>query len=70
MNGASTISTLLGKSVQAKKQIPGCGIKIRKKDLLRDLIVMPFEDYDLILGMDWLSECHAQVKCKNKLDLC
>jgi hypothetical protein len=29
--------------------------------------VMPFGDYVLILGMDWLSEHHARVECKKKL---
>jgi hypothetical protein len=28
---------------------------------------MSFEDYDLILGMDWLSEHHTRVDCKEKL---
>jgi hypothetical protein len=32
-----------------------------------DLIVMPIEDYDLILGMDWLSKHGARVDCKSKV---
>jgi hypothetical protein len=31
-----------------------------------DLIVMPIEDYDLILGIDWLSKYDARVDCRNK----
>jgi hypothetical protein len=42
-------------------------VKIGKEELPGDLIVMPFEDYDLILGMDWLSEHHARVSYKKKL---
>jgi hypothetical protein len=42
-------------------------VKVGKEGLPGDLIVMPFEDYDLNLGMDWLSEHYARVDCKNKL---
>jgi hypothetical protein len=61
------VSTLLGKLVEARKYIPGCVVRDGKEELLGDLIVMLFEDYDLILGMDWLSEHHARVDCKEKL---
>jgi hypothetical protein len=61
------ISTHLGKSVEAGKYIPRCVIKDGNEELLGDLIVVPFKDYDLIFGMDWLSEHHARVDCKEKL---
>jgi hypothetical protein len=67
VNGISIVNTPLGKSFEVGKYIPGCVIKIGKEELLRDLIVMPFEDYDFILRIDWLSEHHARVNCKNKL---
>jgi hypothetical protein len=60
-------STSLEKSVEAEKYVSGYAIKIGKEDLPGDLIMMHFEDYDLILGMDWLSEYHTRVDCKNKL---
>jgi hypothetical protein len=46
------VSTPLGKSVKIGKYIPGCVVRVGKEELTGDLIVMPFEDYDLILGMD------------------
>jgi hypothetical protein len=61
------VNTPLGKSVEVEKYIPECVINVGKEELLGDLIVMPFENYDLILGMDWLSEHFARVNCKKKL---
>ncbi|XP_010534056.1 PREDICTED: uncharacterized protein LOC104809701 [Tarenaya hassleriana] len=31
-----------------------------------DLIVVPIRDYDLILGMDWLSKHQAQIDCRQR----
>jgi hypothetical protein len=42
-------------------------IKVGKEELSGDMIVMPFDDYDLILGNDWLSEHYARVDSKKKL---
>jgi predicted aspartyl protease len=46
------VSALLGKSVEAEKYIPRCVVRVGKEELPGDLIVMPFKDYNLILGMD------------------
>jgi hypothetical protein len=35
--------------------------------LIGDLISLPIEDYDAILGMDWLSWHYARVDCERKL---
>ena len=31
-----------------------------------DLIALPFHEFDLILGMDWLSNHQAQIECDKK----
>jgi hypothetical protein len=61
------VTTLLGKMVVASKYVPDCSIQVGSKELKADLIVMTIEDYDLILGMDWLSKHGARVDCKSKL---
>jgi hypothetical protein len=61
------VSTPLGNSIETGKYIPACVVRVEKEELLGDLIVTPFEDYDLILGMDWLSEHNARVNCKEML---
>jgi hypothetical protein len=46
------VSTPLGRSAVASKYVPDCEIKVGREVLKRNLIVMDFEDYDLILGID------------------
>ena len=36
------------------------------REFLVDLISLPFHDFDLILGMDWLSKHRAIVDCDKK----
>ncbi|XP_070041343.1 uncharacterized protein [Nicotiana tomentosiformis] len=35
-------------------------------DLVVDLLEMPFQDYDVIVGMDWIHRYHALVNCRLK----
>lgn len=44
-----------------------CDIEIVKSKLPRDLTLLAFPGYNIILGMDWLSKHHAQVDCKTKM---
>jgi hypothetical protein len=46
------VSTPLEKSTEVKKYVPECVIKVEKENLMRNLIIISFEDYDLILGID------------------
>jgi hypothetical protein len=59
------VSIPLGRSVVASRYIPDYDIQVGREVLKRDLILMATEDYDLILGMDWLSKHGARVNCKN-----
>ena len=43
-----------------------CPIKIREYELLGDLIEFSFKEFDVILGMDWLSRHQAIVDCRMK----
>ena len=38
-------------------------VKLGGKILRAELILLPLKDFELILGMDWLSEHGAQVDC-------
>ena len=44
-----------------------CPIKIREYELLGDLIELSFREFDVILGMDWLSQHQAIVNCRMKI---
>jgi hypothetical protein len=46
------VSTSLGKTVEAGKYVLDCGIQVGREVLKVDRIIIPIEDYDLILGMD------------------
>ena len=43
-----------------------CPIKIREYEFLGDLIEFSFKEFDVILGMDWLSRHQAIVDCRMK----
>jgi hypothetical protein len=48
------VSIPLGRSAMASKYMPDYDIQVGREVLKGDLIVMAAEDYNLILGMDWL----------------
>ena len=43
-----------------------CPSKIREYEFLGDLIELSFKEFDVILGMDWLSRHQAIVDCRMK----
>ena len=49
------VANPLGHSVIMNKVNRDCPIKIREYEFLGDLIELSFREFDVILGMDWLS---------------
>ncbi|GAV63768.1 RVP_2 domain-containing protein [Cephalotus follicularis] len=48
-----------------------CNMSIAGISLYADLIVLPIRDFDVILGMDWLSAHRARMDCYDKtVDFC
>ena len=60
------VTNLLGHSVIVNKVYRDCPIKIREYEFLGDLIELSFREFDVILGMDWLSRHRAIVDCRMK----
>ena len=56
----------LGHSVIVNKVYRDCPNKIREYEFLGDLIELSFREFDVILGMDWLSRHRAIVDCRMK----
>ena len=56
----------LGHSVIVNRVYKYCPIKIREYKLLGDLIDLTFREFDVILGMGWLSRHQAIVDCRMK----
>ena len=60
------VTNPLGHSVIVNKVYKDCPIKIREYEFLGDLIELSFREFDVILGMDWLSRHRAIVDCRMK----
>ena len=60
------VTNPLGHSVIVNRVYRDCPIKIREYEFLRDLIELSFREFDVILGMDWLSRHQAIVDCRMK----
>ena len=46
--------------------VPGSRLVIQNKDFPTDLIVLGIHDFDIVLGMDWLSKHRATLDCYKK----
>ena len=57
------VTNPLGHSVIVNIVYRDCPIKIREYEFLGDLIELSFREFDVILGMDWLSRHQAIVDC-------
>ena len=60
------VTSLLGHSISVNSIYRNCPIVIQTREFLADLITLPFREFDLILGMDWLSKHRAIVDCGQK----
>src|SRR5262249_14576708 len=56
-----SITTPLGDSVDVQYIYTSCVVELRGRKLLANLIELPVLDFDVILGMDWLSANHATI---------
>ena len=46
----------LGHNISVNSVYRNCPIVIQAREFLADLITLPFREFDLILGMDWLTK--------------
>ena len=56
----------VGDSLVTNLVYRSCVVQIEDQHLLVDLILLDIQDFDVILGMDWLSTYHAIVDCYSK----
>ena len=57
------VSTPLRKNISIDKVYKGVILNIKGAKLRADLMPLALDDFDLILGMDWLSIYRARVDC-------
>ncbi|KAA3474290.1 Transposon Ty3-I Gag-Pol polyprotein [Gossypium australe] len=60
------VSNPLGKNVLVEKVCKNCPLMFRDICFLADLMLLPIDDFDIILGIDWLTLHDAVVNCKRK----
>ncbi|XP_073153926.1 uncharacterized protein [Henckelia pumila] len=70
----ATYESVLGFSVslpsreefKSNNVVRNCKIQMQGLDLYADLIVLEMSDFDVIFGMDWLSQHEATIDCKQR----
>ena len=60
------VTSPLGHNVNVNQVYKNCPIMIHDRKFSTDLNALPFREYDLILGMDWLSKYQTIVDCDKK----
>ncbi|KAA3470616.1 DNA/RNA polymerases superfamily protein [Gossypium australe] len=60
------VSNPLGQCVMVDKICKNCPLMVKGYCFLADLMLFPFDEFDVILGMDWLTQHNAVVNCKQK----
>ncbi|KAI3701816.1 hypothetical protein L6452_27177 [Arctium lappa] len=67
LNKSYIVETPDGSQSKVDEVINGCTIIIDGKDFPVRLMPMRLGGFDVVLGMDWLSENHAQILCNKKM---
>ena len=60
------VSVPNGDTMLFERIVPGNRLVIQNKDFPADLIVLGINDFDIVLGMDWLSRHRATLDCYKK----
>ena len=66
IDGRMVVSVPNGDTMTSERIVPGSKLVIQNKDFPADLIVLGIHDFDIILGMDWLSRHRATLDCYKK----
>ncbi|KAA0050376.1 ty3-gypsy retrotransposon protein [Cucumis melo var. makuwa] len=66
LNGILSVSTPSGEVLLSKEKIKACQVEIENQRLDVTLLVLDMQDFDVILGIDWLSANHASIDCFHK----
>ena len=66
IDGRMVVSVPNGDTMIFERIVPGSRLVIQNKDFPADLIVLGIHDFDIVLGMDWLSKHRATLDCYKK----
>ena len=60
------VTSPLRHSVRVNRVYKNCHLMTHEREFSTDLLALPIHEFDLILGMDWLSRHRAIVDCDKK----
>ena len=66
IDGRMVVFVPNGDTMISERIVPGSRLVIQNKDFPSDLIVLGIHDFDIVLGMDWLSKHRATFECYKK----
>nr|GLL42030.1 uncharacterized protein LOC109184329 [Ipomoea trifida] len=66
LNEPLYVSTPMGKIVMTDTWFQDCHLQLNGGDVSIDLIQLDMHDFDVILGMDWLSKNYAHIDCARR----
>ena len=66
IDGRMVVFVPNGNTMVFERIVPGSRLVIQNKDFPADLIVLVIHDFDIVLGMDWLSRHRATLDCYKK----
>ena len=55
------VATLVGDFVIATRVYRNCSVVIYSRRTIADLIELNMIEFDIVMGMDWLAACYANV---------
>ncbi|KAI3451367.1 hypothetical protein Pfo_008032 [Paulownia fortunei] len=56
-----------GEEIDSNQMLRACSIQISDRTLYADLVVLSMPNFEVILGMDWLTKYHATIDCNKKI---
>ena len=66
IDGRMVVSVPNGDTMISERIVLGSRLVIQNKDFPVDLIVLVIHDFDIVLGMDWLSKHRVTLDCYKK----
>ncbi|MFS7987691.1 putative transcription factor interactor and regulator CCHC(Zn) family [Helianthus anomalus] len=67
LNPKHIVELANGKSLEATHIVKGCNLVLAGQTFSIDLIPMVLGSFDIVVGMDWLSQYRAEILCKEKI---
>ncbi|KAJ0489851.1 putative nucleotidyltransferase, Ribonuclease H [Helianthus annuus] len=67
LNTKHVVELANGKSLEATHIVQGCNLILAGQTFSIDLMPIVLGSFDIIIGMDWLSQHHAEILCKEKI---